>query len=72
MTYDVTDGRLDPPADLRLVEELSRRLGVTLPTDHLDFLRQHNGGEGFIGGNYIDHVPCASACKLAHFFYVPG
>lgn len=53
MAYNLTDGQLEPPADPNLVEGLSHRLGVALPRDYLDFLRQHNGGEGFIGRKYI-------------------
>ena len=53
MTYSLTEGQLDPPADPSVVDGLSSRLGVALPRDYLDFLRQHNGGEGFVGGHYI-------------------
>ncbi len=53
MTYSLTEGQLDPPADPRLVEGLSSSLQVALPGEYLDFLRQHNGGEGFIGDHYI-------------------
>jgi hypothetical protein len=51
--YTLTDGQLDPAATPRIVDELSSRLGAALPQDYLDFLRRHNGGEGFIGDNYI-------------------
>jgi hypothetical protein len=53
MVYSLTEGQLDPPADPGVVEALSSSLKVALPLDYLDFLRQHNGGEGFIGDNYI-------------------
>jgi len=53
MTYSLTEGQLDLPADSAFVEGPSSRLGVTLPSDYLDFLRQYDGGEGFIGDNYI-------------------
>ena len=53
MTYNLTDGQFDPPADSGIVEGLSSRLGVALPSDYLGFLRQHNGGEGFIGRRYV-------------------
>lgn len=53
MTYHLTEGELDAPASSSVVEGLSSSLGVALPRDYLDFLRQHNGGEGFIGDNYI-------------------
>jgi hypothetical protein len=53
MVYNLTEGQFDPPTDPGVVEELSSSLGVALPSDYLDFLRHHNGGEGFIGDNYI-------------------
>lgn len=53
MEYSLTEGELEAPAAPSVVEELTSRLGIALPADYLDFLRQHNGGEGFIGANYI-------------------
>src|SRR5690349_2331702 len=53
MTYSLTEGQLDPPAAPNIIERLSSNLGVALPRDYLDFLRQHNGGEGFVGDNYV-------------------
>lgn len=53
MNYRLTEGQLDPPAPYHLVEGLSSSLKLTLPFDYLDFLRQHDGGEGFIGENYV-------------------
>ncbi len=51
--YSLTEGKLDPPATSAIVGDLSSTLGVSLPKDYLHFLLQHNGGEGFIGDNYI-------------------
>ena len=31
--------------------------GVTLPDDYLDFMKKYNGGEGFIGGKYLELEP---------------
>jgi len=53
MTYSLIEGQLDAPADAGVVDGLSASLGIALPSDYLSFLRQHNGGEGFIGDNYI-------------------
>ena len=53
MTYRLTEGQFDAPAEPDVVEGLSGSLRVALPSDYLAFLRQHNGGEGFIGDNYI-------------------
>ena len=64
MAYSLTEGRLNAPADPDVVEGLSSSLGVALPSEYLDFLGQHNGGEGFIGDNYII---CWKAEELADF-----
>lgn len=53
MTYNSIEGSLDAPASAEIIESLSSDLGVSLPAEYLDFLRQHNGGEGFIGQSYI-------------------
>ena len=53
MQYELTKGQLNGPAEAAVVESLSAALGIALPHDYLDFLRQHNGGEGFIGESYI-------------------
>jgi hypothetical protein len=49
----LTEGQLDPPASPEVIRELSVRLGVELPADYVALLQCHNGGEGFIGDNYI-------------------
>lgn len=49
MGYSLTEGQFDAPAEAATVDGLSAKLGVTLPKDYTDFLKQHNGDEGFIG-----------------------
>ncbi|TPL00287.1 SMI1/KNR4 family protein [Mesorhizobium sp. B2-4-16] len=53
MMYFLTEGQLNEPAQSLVVDELSAILGVQLPEDYIDFLKKHNGGEGFINDNYI-------------------
>ena len=53
MQYSLTDGQLNGPAEREIVDGLSATLGFTLPPDYLEFLREHDGGEGFVGDNYI-------------------
>lgn len=53
MTYSLTDGQLNPPAEPSFVGELSATLGVKIPSEYLNFLLKYDGGEGFIGDNYI-------------------
>jgi hypothetical protein len=45
------DGDLSGPAEPMLISELSLTLGI--PDDYLEFLALHNGGEGFVGDNYL-------------------
>ncbi|OPA94851.1 SMI1/KNR4 family protein [Pseudomonas fluorescens] len=51
--YNFTEGRLDAPADAACVDSLVATLGVALPQDYLDFLKQHNGGDVLIGEEYF-------------------
>lgn len=53
MKYELTEGQLNPPAECEAINEVVKALGFSLPESYLDFLRAHNGGEGFIGDNYI-------------------
>jgi hypothetical protein len=53
MKYDLTQVQLNPPAESEVVGRLSKSLGFSLPESYIDFLQNHNGGEGFIGDNYI-------------------
>lgn len=45
--------RSNGPADPLAVEQLARAGDIPLPTDYLDFLRRHDGGEGFAGDGYL-------------------
>lgn len=53
MGYSLTEGQLAAPADAGIVDGLPASFGVALPKDYVAFLKEHNGGEGFIGDNYI-------------------
>ncbi|MER8753633.1 SMI1/KNR4 family protein [Mesorhizobium sp. M1050] len=53
MEYSLTEGQFDAPAEPAVVDGLSARLGVALPKDYTDFLKKHNGGEGFVHDSYI-------------------
>lgn len=48
MKYNLTEGQFNGPAESSTLDGLS-----TLPKSYIDFLKEHNGGEGFIGDNYI-------------------
>ncbi|MFG0409967.1 SMI1/KNR4 family protein [Pseudomonas sp. NY5710] len=53
MKYDLTEGQLNGPAEISTIDNLSKNLAATLPESYIEFLRKHDGGEGFIGDNYI-------------------
>lgn len=35
------------------IDDAASSIGYSLPTDYVGFLRSHNGGEGFVGANYL-------------------
>jgi hypothetical protein len=51
--YFLTDGEFEPPARSSVVDGLKASLRVELPKDYTEFLKQHNGGEGFVNDSYI-------------------
>lgn len=53
MKYHLTEGQLNDPAEISAIDGLSTYLGSTLPESYIEFLKTHDGGEGFIGDNYI-------------------
>jgi hypothetical protein len=54
----------DRGADEFAIEAAQSQLGVRLPTDYLTVLRNHNGGEGWVGvGAYLRLWPIAELCE---------
>ncbi|MFC6574871.1 SMI1/KNR4 family protein [Pseudomonas brassicacearum] len=53
MKYHLTEGEFNDPAESEILNDLSTHSGMALPKSYIDFLKQHNGGEGFIGEYYI-------------------
>ncbi len=49
----IKDGVLNEGASERLLAECKASLSCDLPSDYLQFLRKHDGGEGFAGETYI-------------------
>jgi len=43
---------MNPPASHSAIADLEKSI-AKIPTDYLDFLRTANGGEGFLGENYL-------------------
>jgi hypothetical protein len=42
----------NPPAEAEAIRRLEAESGLHLPVEYKEFLRQQNGGEGFIGNAY--------------------
>lgn len=47
------DWQLNAAASEEAIHELVASLGCSLPADYVQFLREYDGGEGFIGDNYL-------------------
>ena len=65
------------PAARAAIDACQRDLGVTLPAEYLDFLRQSDGGEGFIGGGaYLILWPAHQLASLNRAYgvhdFAPG
>lgn len=46
-------GQLNKGASGELVQAAIDALGKPLPSDYLQFIGEHDGGEGFVGDNYL-------------------
>jgi SMI1/KNR4 family protein SUKH-1 len=44
----------NPPVITNAIEQFETKSGVHLPDDYAAFLRQSNGGEGFLGKGYVN------------------
>ncbi|HPT51011.1 MAG TPA: SMI1/KNR4 family protein [Accumulibacter sp.] len=47
------DWQLNPGASVDAIRDAVSLLGCSLPPDYVQFLHDHDGGEGFIGDNYL-------------------
>ena len=47
------DAYLNPGTSEAAIREAASALGISLPSDYVEFLRRHNGGEGFVGKNSL-------------------
>lgn len=76
MKYNLTEGMLNGPAELSAIVGLSTQAGVALPESYIDFLKKHDGGEGFIGDNYIIFWKAEELALFNHEYevekYAPG
>ena len=53
MILEFTDGNFGAPANANVIETLVQHFDGYLPQFYIDFLMNHNGGEGFVGNNYL-------------------
>ncbi|OLU16543.1 SMI1/KNR4 family protein [Pseudomonas sp. PA1(2017)] len=53
MEFILSEGQLNNPVDVSVLADLSMSVDFEFPTNYIEFLKKHDGGEGFIGENYI-------------------
>lgn len=53
MEYILSEGQLNNPVEVSALANLSMTVDFEFPANYIEFLKRHNGGEGFIGDNYI-------------------
>lgn len=51
--FELTNWHLNGPATEESIRQASLSLRIKLPPDYAEFMKKHNGGEGFIGDNYV-------------------
>ncbi|MDH2054985.1 SMI1/KNR4 family protein [Achromobacter marplatensis] len=51
--YLLRDWCLEPGASADEIGDVVKRMRFSLPADYLNFIGEHNGGEGFVGENYL-------------------
>lgn len=51
--YTLKDWHLNEGIPLEAVQASVLNLGRSLPSDYLQFISEHDGGEGFVGENYL-------------------
>jgi SMI1 / KNR4 family (SUKH-1) len=62
---------LNPGASAAVLEAAQRALQHTLPSDYANFLRASNGGEGFVGDNYLALWKAEELKQLNDEYQVP-
>lgn len=73
---NIKDGFLNAPASEAGINEVISSARCHLPADYVQFLLRHDGGEGFIGENYIIFWKAEELIKFNHEYeverYAPG
>jgi hypothetical protein len=60
----------NPPANRDSIARCQAHIGFRLPTDYVQFLLQMNGGEGFVGKNYLRAWPVEDLIKSNKDYHV--
>jgi hypothetical protein len=64
------------PASMSAIQEFHKKTGLNLRNDYAELLLQTNGGEGFIGQNYLILWPLEKLIELNEAYqvkeYAPG
>lgn len=70
------DGQLNEGASSEAIQAAIAALGRSLPSDYLQFIGEHDGGEGFIGDNYLILWSSGELATFNHEYeveqYAPG
>lgn len=70
------DGQLNEGASSAAIQAAIAALGRSLPSDYLQFIGEHDGGEGFIGDNYLILWSSGELATFNHEYeveqYAPG
>lgn len=61
---------INPPAPENVIISAERSLHAKLPDGYMNFLNQANGGEGFIGSNYLILWPIEQIKELNEAYQV--
>ncbi|WP_291585776.1 SMI1/KNR4 family protein [Comamonas sp. UBA7528] len=68
--------QLNPAPPLGALEIATALLQAPLPSDYVQFLQQHDGGEGFVGENYLVLWKSEELVQFNHDYesdqYAPG
>lgn len=54
---------MNTPATISLIESAEAKLGIVFPRDYVEFLLLSNGGEGFVGNNYLIMWEVGNLCS---------
>jgi hypothetical protein len=67
----LTEFRASPPGADSTISDAEVALGVNFPADYREFLRLHDGGEGFLGKHYVRIWSASELCSRNRDYQFP-